>query len=361
MSKAIVFAPDDLAHQLIVILQAWGMPQDQAKATVDIMMYADLRGIESHGLMMLPLYDDFRRQGRLNMAPTVQVVRDRGATVLVDGGGGLGHYPSQMAMHAAIKKARDFGVGIATVRNSNHYGPAGAYASMAAEQGLLGLSVSAVYRPGIVPTGGKVPMLGTNPIALAAPAKNNEMFSLDMATSTAAVGKIKLAKLHNKPLPSGWAVDEQGAPITDADEGLRIRYLTPLGSNPVLSSHKGYGLATMVEVLSTVLSGASYAPTRDRRKPGVASMDVGHFFMAIDPTFFREPGEFEDDMDALMDALRLTPAIDPSQPVQVAGDPEHRELKKRLANGVPVAKDLVDMLRDLASAASASFSLKAIA
>lgn len=360
MSTAIVFAPDALAQQLNAILQAWGMPVDQAKATVDIMMYADLRGIESHGLMMLPLYDDFRRAGRLNMAPAVKVVRDRGATTLVDGGGGLGHYPSQMAMQAAIQKARDFGVGIATVRNSNHYGPAGAYASMAAEQGLLGLSVSAVYRPGIVPTGGKVPMLGTNPIALAAPARKNEMFSLDMSTSTAAVGKIKLAKLHGKPLPLGWAVDEQGAPITDADEGLRIRYLTPLGSNPELSSHKGYGLAAMVEVLSTVLSGSSFAPTRDRLKPGVASMDVGHFFMAIDPTFFREPGEFEDDLDAFMDALRLTPAMDPAKPVQVAGDPEHRELKKRLAQGVPVASDLVQMLQKLAQESSAQYVLTPI-
>jgi LDH2 family malate/lactate/ureidoglycolate dehydrogenase len=361
MTTTIVFAPDELARQLNVILQAWGMPPDQSQSTVDIMMYADLRGIESHGLMMLPLYDDFRRAGRLNMAPTVKTVRDRGATVLIDGDGGLGHYPSQLAMRAAIQKASSLGVGVASVRNSNHYGPAGAYAGMAAEHGLLGLSVSAVYRPGIVPTGGKVPMLGTNPIALAAPAKRNQMFSLDMSTSTAAVGKIKLAKLHSKPLPSGWAVDEQGAPITDADEGLRIRYLTPLGSNPVLSSHKGYGLATMVEVLSTVLSGSSFAPTRDRLRPGVSSMDVGHFFMAIDPSFFREPGEFEDDMDALMEALRLTPAIDPAKPVQVAGDPEHREFQKRSAHGVPVATDLVEMLRQLAKASSADFFLEAIA
>jgi LDH2 family malate/lactate/ureidoglycolate dehydrogenase len=360
MSTAITFTPDDLARQLQSILLAWGMPSEQAAATVEVMMYADLRGIESHGLMMLPLYDDFRRAGRLNMAPNVAVVRDRGATVCIDGGGGLGHYPSQIAMRAAIKKAREIGVGIATVRNSNHYGPAGAYASMAAEQGLLGLSVSAVYRPGIVPTGGKVPMLGTNPIAFAAPAKKNEMFSLDMSTSTAAVGKIKLAKLHGTPLPSGWAVDEQGAPVTNADEGLRIRYLTPLGSTPILSSHKGYGLAAMVEVLSTVLSGSSFAPTRDRLKPGVASMDVGHFFMAIDPTFFREPNEFEDDMDAFMDALRLTPAIDPGQPVQVAGDPEHRELKKRLAAGIPVASDLVDTLQTLARASAADYFLEPV-
>lgn len=348
---------DQLARQVHGLLSAWGVPDVQAQSIVRVMMYADLRGIDSHGILMLSLYNDFRRQGRLVMAPDVRVVRDRAATVLIDGAGGLGHYPSEMAMASAIKKSREFGVGIASVRNSHHYGSAGAYASMAAREGLIGLSVSAVYRPGIVPTGGLVPMLGTNPIALAAPARRNDMFCLDMATSTAAVGKIKLAKLHGKQLPKGWSVDEKGNPVTDPDEGLRIRYLTPLGSEEILGSHKGYGLAAMVEVLSTMLSGASFAPLRDKKKPGAPGMDVGHFFMAIDPQFFREAGEFEDDLDEFIEALRATPPRDPATPVQVAGDPEHREYKKRMREGICVPSEVMQMLADLAREASAPFVL----
>lgn len=349
---------DHLRDQVAALLQAWGMPAQTANVTADVMSYADAHGIDSHGVLMLPLYDEFRRDGKLLLQAEPRLVRDRGATCLWDGAGGLGHYPSTLAMEMAISKARVFGIGMASVRGSHHYGAAGAYAMQAATNGLIGVSTSAVYRPGIVPTGGKVPMLGTNPIAFAAPGGTQPPFCLDMATSTVAVGKLKLAKLHGRPLPEGWSVDREGQPVTNPERALDIRYLTPLGALPELSSHKGYGLATMVEVLSTVLSGACFAPLHDQMRPQQKTPDVGHFFMAIDPDFLREEGAFETDLDALTTALRQTAPIQASDPVQVAGDPERLEAERRQRAGIPMPVEVMSMIQALCTEAGCSFHLR---
>ena len=334
------------------------MSEQTACVTADVIAYADTHGIDSHGVLMLPLYDELRRDSKLHLSAEPKLVRDRGATCLWDGSGGLGHHPSRLAMEMAIKKAKTFGIGMASVRGSQHYGAAGAYAMQAAEQGLLGISTSAVYRPGIVPTGGRIPMLGTNPIAFAAPGGAQPPFCLDMATSTVAVGKLKLAKLSGRQLPSGWSVDREGQPITDPEKALEIRHLTPLGALPELSSHKGYGLATMVEILSTVLSGACFAPLHGEMRPGQKVSDVGHFFMAIDPTFLREEGAFEADFDALTSALRETPSINAAFPVQVAGDPERIQASHRRREGIPLPLEVVAMVEKLCAAAGCAFQLK---
>src|ERR1051326_4885200 len=311
-----------LSRQLSSIFMAWGMKGEQVEITVRMLVAADLRGIDSHGVAILPLYDEFRRTGKLTLNPEIKVVQETPATALFDGGGGLGHFPSFKAMNLAVEKASAVGVGSVAVRNSNHYGAAGVYALLAAERGFIGLSTSSVWRPTVVPTFGAAPMFGTNPIAFAAPLRGQHPFCLDMATSTVAIGKIKLAAARQKPILPGWAVDEMGHSLTDPNLVLKHGYLTPLGGTPQMSSHKGYGLAAMVEILSTILPGAFFATTRSRRHPEADRYNIGHFFLALDPRAFRGEGEFEEDMDDLIGALRGTKPADKAQPMLVPGDPE---------------------------------------
>lgn len=350
---------DREAQQIGLILRAWGVPAEQATVTVDVLLEADLRGIESHGIALLPLYDDFRRRGKLTVAPEIRVLRESPVTALIDGGGGLGQFPSVTAMRLAIEKCAAAGVGAVAVRNSNHYGAAGVYASMAPERGYIGLSTSAVYRPAIVPTFGTDPMFGTNPFAFAAPAGRNRPFVLDMATSTAAIGKLKLAAGRGQPIPEGWALDATGRPLTDPVLALEEARLTPLGATRIMGGHKGYGLAAMVEILSTMLSGAVFAPTRERRHPGAERYNVGHFFLALDPTAFRDAGEFEADVDDMIDALHAVRPADPGQAVLVAGDPEAENRARRSREGIPVPDHVVVAVRGIAEACGVPFILDA--
>ncbi|MBM3564508.1 MAG: Ldh family oxidoreductase [Alphaproteobacteria bacterium] len=363
-AKTVRVSAETLSRQVEAILAAWGMLAEPARVTTERLIEADLRGIDSHGIAMLPLYDEFRRDGRLVFRPEIRVVREAAVTALWDAGGGLGHYPSTLATDMAIKKAKASGVAVVAVRNSNHYGAAGVYVERMALAGLIGLSGTNVHRPAIVPTFGAEPMFGTNPIAFAAPTRRNRPFVLDMATSTAAIGKFKMALMHGKPVPEGWAVDEDGGPLTDPARALALRLLTPLGGSRELGSHKGYGLAAMIEILSAILPGAIATPLRNRPHgpsrptPNADNrFDVGHFFAAIDPAAFREPGEFEADMDDAMDALRATRPADPAQPVLVAGDPEYAAIAERREKGIPVPVPLVDSLRTLAEGAGAPFVL----
>jgi LDH2 family malate/lactate/ureidoglycolate dehydrogenase len=348
---------EKLAAQLRAVFRAWGMAEAASEASARLMIAADLRGIDSHGAMMLPLYDELRREGRLEMNPEVKVVRESPVTALVDGGGGLGHYPADVATKLAIDKAARAGLAAVGVRNSNHFGAAGAYALQAAERGLVGIAMTNVWNLAIVPTRSTQAMFGTNPIAFAAPAGKNPPFCLDMATSTVAIGKLKLAILHGKPLPRGWALDAQGRVTEDANAALAARKLTPVGGTPELASHKGYGLAAMVEILCAMLPGAWYAPTRDARHPGAKHFNVGHFFLAIDPKAFRGEGEFEDDLDDMLDALRASAPLDPAQPVLVHGDPELAAIAERGKHGIPLPEELARQIRAIAKGCGAEVLL----
>jgi LDH2 family malate/lactate/ureidoglycolate dehydrogenase len=348
---------DRLGRQLAAIFRAWGMREDAIADTVEIMLWADLAGIDSHGAAMMPLYSQFRDEGKIVLAPEISVVRETPTTALLDGGHGLGHVPSKRAMLLAIGKAKRVGIGAVAVRASNHYGAAGAYAMMAAEAGLIGVSTTAVHTPSVVPLWGADATFGTNPIAFAAPARRNKPFLLDMATSTAAIGKLKLALMAGKTVPEGWAVDAEGRPVADPEAALRNRRLVALGGTRELGGHKGYGLAMMVEILSSTLPGAQFALLRMARDPGAAHPDVGHFFLAMDPAGFREPGAFEAELDDMIDALRATRPADPARPVLVPGDPEHAERARRLAEGIPVPAPLRRQLLDLAARAGAETAL----
>jgi len=211
-----------------------------------------------------------------------------------------------------------------------------------------------------VPTFAREPMFSTNPIAVAAPAGRSDPFSLDMATSTVAVGKLQIARRACKPIPVGWAVDAQGRPETDPAAAVAAtpKRLTPLGGTRELGSHKGYGLVVMVDILASVLSG-SFVGAHDLRtgRPG-SHLNVGHFFLALDPAFFRgEPGAFTADMDRLIDYLHATPPADPAQPVLVAGDPEHAARRERLRSGIPMTDTLFEEVRQVARGCNAPFVL----
>jgi len=354
-----IVPPELLGRQLTAIFEAWGMTSEPAEITTRILLAADLRGIDSHGVAMLPLYDDFRRTGRLTLNPEIKIVRETPAIALIDAGGGLGHYPGFKAMNLAIEKCSALGVGAVGVCNSNHYGAAGVYALQAAEKGYVGLSTTSVWRPTVAPTFGAESVFGTNPIAFAAPAGRHPPFCLDMATSTSALGKIKLALMHQKPVSPGWVIDDRGRPVTDAASALKHGHLTPLGGTAEMSNHKGYGLAAMVEILSTILPGAFFATTRARRHPEAERYNVGHFFLALDPRAFRSEAEFEEDLDDMIDSLHAAKRIDESQPVLVPGDPEQACFVQRSRTGIPIPEALAEQIRAVCERSSAAYILTA--
>ncbi|HXV32071.1 MAG TPA: Ldh family oxidoreductase [Sinorhizobium sp.] len=352
------FPGDTIGRQLAAIFAAWGMPEAIARPTVEVMVETDLSGIDSHGIAMMPLYAEQRAEGRWVAAPEIRIVRETAVTGLIDGGNGLGHAPSVRAIGMAIEKAKTSGLAAIGVRNSNHYGAAGIYALRAAEQGLIGIATTNVWKASVVPTRSRRAMFGTNPIAFAAPAGRNPPFVLDMATSTVAIGKLTVAKLNLKPIPEGWAVDDTGRPTTDPVVALKHRLLSPLGGVPSMSSHKGYGLAAMVEILSAMLPGAFYAPTRERRHPGLRYYNVGHFFLAIDPGAFRDPAEFRAEIDDMIDALHGAEPVGKDLPVLVPGDPEHAARASRRVHGVPVPASLRLQIKNIADAAGVPFVLE---
>jgi LDH2 family malate/lactate/ureidoglycolate dehydrogenase len=351
-------------EQLATVFRAWGMSDAHAETTAQMMVETDLRGVDSHGISMLPTYDAEFRAGRLNMKPVFKTVRENAATALLDADASLGHPVSVHAMNLAVDKALASGVGVVTVFNSHHFGAAGCYARIAADRGVIGMVTSATRGVTMVPTFGAEPVLGTNPIAFAAPAKRNPPFQLDMATTTVAAGKVKVYKLNHKPLPPGWVVDGDGATVTDETQAFSFVFdrkeggITPLGGTRDAGSHKGYGLATMVHILAGTLTGASFSPLRNRTQKPSDPHNIGHFFMAIDPRAFRAPGAFEDDLDQVIDVLHATMPADAAQPVLVAGDPEIATKTERLANGVPVPDDLMVQLRAVADRAKVAFMLQ---
>ncbi|HUG38315.1 MAG TPA: Ldh family oxidoreductase [Candidatus Limnocylindrales bacterium] len=354
---------DLIRRQLGSVFESWGMSDADAATTAHVMVETDLAGVDSHGISMLPTYDQEFRAGRLNMRPATKIIREGPAMALIDADASLGHPVSVRGMNMAVDKCKVSGVAVVTVYNSHHFGAAGCYARIAAERGVIGMVTSATRGVTMVPTFGAEPVMGTNPIAFAAPAKKNPPFLLDMATTTVAAGKVKVYKLNHRPLPSGWVVDGGGEPVTDEVQAFSHVFespdggITPLGGTRDAGSHKGYGLAVLVHILAGTLTGASFSPIRRRTQKPSDPHNIGHFFMAIDPRAFRPDGEFESDLDEVIDTLHGTKRADPNQPVMVAGDPERATKADRLANGVPVPDDLMVQIRAVAERAKVPFVL----
>jgi len=350
-------------QQLVSVLRAWGMSDAHADTTAEMMLETDLRGVDSHGISMLPTYDREFRAGRLNMRPVFKTVREGPAMALIDADASLGHPVSVHAMNLACDKARETGVAVVSVVNSHHFGAAGCYSRLAADRGLIGMVTASTRGVTLVPTFAAEPVMGTNPLAFAAPANRNAPFELDMATTTVAAGKVKVYKLNHRALPSGWVVDGGGQPVTEPEDAFRYVFerpeggITPLGGARAVGGHKGYGLAVMVHILGGALAGASFSPIRNRTQGPSDPHNIGHFFMAIDPRAFRPEGEFQEDLDQVIDVLHGAKRADPAQPVLVAGDPEMATRSERLEQGVPIPEDLMEQLRAVASAAKVPFVL----
>jgi LDH2 family malate/lactate/ureidoglycolate dehydrogenase len=355
---------DCIRQQISVLLTAWGLDPEGVRVTAEVMVETDLAGIDSHGISMLMQYDDLRRRGQLRVGAAPRLVRENAVTALIDADTGLGHPAAVQGMRLAITKAQAAGIGAVAVINSAHFGAAGYYAALAAQQGLIGLAMSTTRMVGVLPTRASAPVLGTNPIAFAAPAGRHRPFLLDMSTSTAAINKVKVYDLKGLPLPSGWALDESGRPIVDSAVAMNYLFhrgvggMTALGATEEMGSHKGYGLAMMVQILAGTLGGASFSPLRNRtQKPGEPD-NIGHFFLALDPDSFRAPGEFESDLDAAIDVLHATPACDPALPVLVAGDPEASARERRQREGVPIPPALAEKIRALCARCGVPYLLE---
>lgn len=346
----ITVSHDRLRDFLVSVLRALKMSERSAALTADLMVRTDLRGVDSHGIGMLPKYIEWTDAGYVHPWAEAAIARDDLATALVDGQQALGHPTAVMAMELAIRKARTYGMGIVVARNSNHFGACANYSMMALRHGMIGLAFTNSPFPAMVPTFGRKPMMGTNPLSLAAPAARHAPFVLDMATTTVAVGKLHIANRWRRPIPEGWALDEAGRPTTDPQVALATRLLSPLGGSRELGGHKGYGLGVLVDILSGVLGGGVYgnvflrtAPRPDRRA------NIGHCLAAIDIGRFRPLHEFEADMDDMLQALNDTPTAAGHERVLTAGQPEEEIERDRLRTGIPLAPALAEQLGAIAT------------
>jgi LDH2 family malate/lactate/ureidoglycolate dehydrogenase len=357
------YPADRVRAQARSILLRWGMSEAHADTTADVMVETDLRGVDSHGISMLPGYEKQIAKGQIRMRPEFRTLRESPTMALIDAGAGLGHAISVHAMNLAVDKCLTTGVAVVSVVNSNHFGAAGCYSKIAAERKCIGMVTSATRGVLMVPTFAAEPILGTNPLAFAAPAGRNANFELDMATTTVAANKVKVYKLRRESIPEGWVVDGEGRPVTDSAKAMEHLYekpqggITPLGGTRTLGSHKGYGLGAMVHILGGVLSGAAFSPIRNRTQQQGDPNNLGHFFMAIDPRAFRPDDAFENDLDDVIDILHGAKRADPEQPVLVAGDPENATRAERLRDGVPLPEDLVTQLSGVAQRCGAEFLL----
>jgi LDH2 family malate/lactate/ureidoglycolate dehydrogenase len=337
-----------LGDFVTAVLQSHGIPTEHARLTADALVAADLYGIDSHGVARLGFYVHKITHDLVNRRPEPQVVSDLGATCLVDGDNGLGPVAAQLATDWCIERARDTGLACATVRRSNHYGIAGFYALQAVHHGMVGMSMTNATSL-VAPTFGARSMLGTNPIAFAAPAGEERPFLFDAATSAVSFGKIQLALAEEAPIPEGWSIDAGGRSTTDSVEALQGSLL-PLGSDRTRGSHKGYGLAVMVDILCGLLSAAAYGPhclSLTSEFDQVA--DVGHFYLALRVDAFRPLEEFTATMDTMIRDLRATPPVPGEDRVIVAGEPEFDEEERRRADGIPLTPEVYTMLEIMAA------------
>ncbi len=347
-----VVAHESLFQFTKSILKAVGCSEQDAQLGAKVLLSADLRGVDSHGVARLSGYVRLIDKDRVNTTPQTKIIHETPSTGVIDGDSGLGLVVGPQAMRLAIEKAKNVGSGWISVRNSNHFGIAGYHSMMALEDDCIGISMTNAS-PLVSPTFSKERLLGTNPISVAIPADKEPPFVLDMATTTAANGKLEILQRKNADAPVGWVQDKEGNPTTDSQGVKKGGALLPLGGDREHGSHKGYGLSAVVDIFSAVLSGANYGPWVP---PFVAFLDpasdpvgkgIGHFFGAMRIDAFRPAGEFKSHMDNWITRFRGAEPVIKGHKVLVAGDPERELEQQRKKEGIPlldpVVKDLMDI------------------
>jgi LDH2 family malate/lactate/ureidoglycolate dehydrogenase len=346
------FSYDRLYQFTHAVFLKMGCSLQDATTAATVLISADLRGIDSHGVARLSGYIRLWEAGRINAKPNIKVVHETPSTAVVDGDAGLGLVVAPFAMQVAIDKAKNVGTGWVSVKNSNHFGIAGIHAMMALKEEMIGIAMTNASAL-VAPTFSNERMLGTNPIAVAIPANEQPAFVADFATTTAANGKLEILQRKNADIPLGWAQDQEGNPSTDANILRKQGALLPLGSDREHGSHKGYALGSIVDIFSAVLSGASYGPwappfpayvPMPENQPG---QGLGHFFGAMRVDAFRPAEEFTSHMDQWIERFRNATPIDGHEKVLIPGDPEREMEAIRIKEGIPlvepVEKDLMEI------------------
>jgi len=330
-----------------------GVPAADAQIAAETLVAADLRGVDTHGVIRFSphaWYVKWLSDGSMTAKPNIQVISETPSTALLDGDRGMGMVIGHRAMELAIEKAKQCGIGMVGVRNSHHYGMSAQYAMQALAHDMIGIAMTNASRQ-VVPTFGREARFGTNPMCFAVPADKELPFVLDMATTTAAAGKLELAARLEKSIPTGWALDEKAEPTHDPRVAQKARRLLPLGGSRDNGSHKGYGLAILVEILCGVLTGTLTALNADQDPRG-------HFFGAIRVDAFRPVTEFKRDMDRLIRELKSTPPIQGQNRVYVAGEIEFETAEERAERGVPLLPSVLKGLREVSEQLGMTYNLE---
>jgi L-2-hydroxycarboxylate dehydrogenase (NAD+) len=354
MGKILYFRAQDLKDYMVRFFIKYGVPETDAGIAAEILLAADLRGVDSHGIIRLDTYYGTRlRKGLVNPLSPVTVVRESTTTLALDGGSGLGMVVSHYAMNRCIEKARQSDLAMVTVRNSNHYGIAGYYAMMALPHDMIGISFTN-SQPLVAPTYGRMKILGTNPIAVAAPAGQEQPYVLDMATSIVPIGRITVYQKAGKEIPLGWGINSQGEVTNDPEAVLNGGALMPLGGVDLMRGYKGYGLSLLVDIFSGVLSGAAYGINAGNPN---RKADIGHFFAAIKIEAFRSLADFTRDMDGLIRMLKDAPKAVDQERIYIHGEKEFEQAETNAREGIPLLPEVVKMLQETGNQVGLPFDL----
>lgn len=342
------------------VFQKMGCPAIEASKAADVLLHADLRGIDSHGLARLSGYVRLWEAKRVNSKPSIKTVHESPSTAVIDGDQGLGLVVGPHAMQVAINKAEKCGTGWVAVRNSNHFGIAGHHAMMALGHDMIGIAMTNAS-PLVAPTFSVERLLGTNPICVAIPAGEQPAFVADFATTTAANGKLELLQQKNKEAPLGWIQTKTGEPSSNPHELKEGGALIPLGSDRDHGSHKGFCLGAWVDIFSAVLSGANYGPWVPPFVSFLAppsdpvGLGIGHFFGAMRVDAFRPASEFKIHMDKWITRFRSAKTISGQPAVVIPGDPEREAHALRQQDGIPIHESVEADLRKLGEKLGVAF------
>lgn len=367
--ESVLVDAERLEQFVVQVFRALGVSYQNAREAAEVLLKADLSGIDSHGVPRLRVYVNGLRTGRIKANPDVRIVHELPSTALVDGDTGLGMIVGRRAMEIAIQKAQQTGAGFVSVRRSSHYGIAGFYAMMALPHDMIGISMTNVGAGGNTPpTYGKTGLFGTNPIAVAAPTATPPPFVMDFATTVVAAGKLEIAMRRGQEVPLGWIMDAEGKLTTKPDARRGGGYILPLGGMKETGGHKGYGLMLLVDILSGVLSGAAVGANiaklsqegmgAERARATGTAANTGHFFGALRIDGFRPVQEFKEAMDEMFRVIRSSEKLPGHDRIYVHGEIEWETEAHRRVHGIPLDLPTYQSLEEIAKELELPFEVK---